>query len=152
MGGTKIVVLQLKDVIKTIVFAILGLAVLLLLIYLFVPRTEPEPASSALYVPGVYTSQITLHNSPVDVSVVVSEEKILAVTMSSLAEAEEVFYPLVKPVMETLSKEIVEYQTTRLTPSADYPITGQILLDAVQIALNKAKAESAYQITNASTW
>jgi uncharacterized protein with FMN-binding domain len=153
MGGTRIVVLQLKDVIKTILFAILGLAVLLLLIYLFVPRNKTEPAASTQYIPGVYSAQILLNDSPVDVQVVVSEDKILSVTMSTLAETVEAFYPLLRPAMDILSKEIVEYQTTRIRPSSDYPITGQLLLDTVQTALDKARPEALdYQVTNANTW
>jgi uncharacterized protein with FMN-binding domain len=156
VSGTKIFVLQLKDVIKTFVFAVLGLVLILLLIYLFVPRNKQEPAATggtgSIYKPGSYSAEIILHNSPVDVSVTVSEDEILSVTMTSLAETQEVFYPLFKPVMDTLSKEIVEYQTTKLTPSSDYPITGQILLDAVQAALNKAKVTESLQEANGIAW
>jgi uncharacterized protein with FMN-binding domain len=151
VGGTKIFVLQLKDVIKTILFAVLGLVLILLLIYLFVPRNSNEPAATtgeAAYVPGSYAAEIILHNSPVEISVTVSDEEILSVTMTNMAETQEVFYPLFQPVMETLSKDIVEYQTTQLEPSVDYPITSQILLDAVQSALDKAKVEA----TSARLW
>jgi len=146
MAGTRIFVLQLKDVIKTTVFAVLGLVLILFLIYLFVPRgTESEPAGvGATYVPGTYSAQIMLNNSPVAVDVTVSADEILMVNMTNLEETQAVFYPLVKPVMETLAKEIVEYQTTNLTPSSEYPVTGRIILEAVETALNKAKIESDF--------
>jgi len=142
MAGTRIFVLQLKDVIKTTLFAVLGLALILLLVYLFVPHskdTESTGGASALYVPGTYSAQIMLNNSPVTVDVSVSADEILTVKMTNLAETQAVFYPLVQPVMDTLAKEIVEYQTTDITPSSEYPVTGKIILDAVQTALNKAK-------------
>jgi uncharacterized protein with FMN-binding domain len=150
VSGTKIFVLQLKDVIKTIVFAVLGLVLILLLIYLFVPRTSSAPQApvGAAYMPGTYSAEIILHNAPVEISVTVSDQEILSVTMTNLAETQEVFYPLFQPVMETLSRDIVEYQTTKLEPSVDYPITSQILLDAAQTALDKARSRSA----SASLW
>jgi len=142
MAGTKIFVLQLKDVIKTTLLAIVGLALILLLVYLFVPHnndTESAGGASALYIPGTYTAQIMLNNAPVTVDVTVSADEILTVKMTNLQETQAVFYPLVQPVMDTLAKEIVEYQTTDITPSSDYPVTGKILLNAVQTALNKAR-------------
>ena len=140
MGGTRIIVLQLRQIIKTAVFVFLGLAVILLLIYLFIPRNKPEVRSD-LYVPGTYTAEIILHNNPVDVSVEVSENRILDVTMTNLAETQEVFYPLFQPAMKDLSKAIVESQNTDIVPSTDYPITGQIILDAVNAALAQASAK-----------
>ena len=140
MGGTRIIVLQLKEIIKTAVFVVLGVLVILLLVYLFIPRNKPEVRSD-LYVPGTYTAEIILHNNPVNVGVEVSEDKILNVTMTNLAETQEVFYPLFQPAMEDLSKAIVESQSTDIAPSMDYPITGQIILDAVNAALAQAMAE-----------
>ncbi|MCL2351464.1 MAG: hypothetical protein FWC55_02910 [Firmicutes bacterium] len=137
MGGTRIIVLQLREIIKTAVFVLLGLAVILLLIYLFIPRNKPE-VSGDLYIPGTYTAEIILHNSPVNVDVTVSKDKILDVTMTNMAETQQVFYPLFQPAMADLSKEIVANQTTDLIPSSDYPVTGQIILDAVNNALSQA--------------
>ncbi|MCL2463420.1 MAG: hypothetical protein FWF44_12195 [Defluviitaleaceae bacterium] len=143
MGGTRIIVLQLKEIIKTAVFVLIGLAVILLLIYLFIPRNKPEINSSDLYVPGTYTAEIILHNNPVNVDVKVSKDKILDVTMSNLGETEDVFYPLFQPAMADLSKAIIANQSADIVPSSDYPVTGQIILDAVQNALNQAAAQQA---------
>ena len=140
MGGTRIIVLQLREIIKTAVFVLLGLAVILLLIYLFIPRNKPEVRSD-LYIPGTYTAEIILHNNPVEVGVTVSEDKIIGVTMTNMAEIQEVFYPLFQPAMADLSKAIVESQSTDVVLSMDYPITGQIILDAVNAALSQAQAE-----------
>ncbi|MDR1560481.1 MAG: hypothetical protein LBS84_12485 [Clostridiales bacterium] len=144
MAGTRIFVLQLKDVIKTTLFAVLGLVLVLLLVYLFVPRgKDTESAGSgALYIPGTYTAEIMLNESPVAVNVTVSADEILTVRMMSLEETQAVFYPLVQPVMDTLAKEIVKYQTADLTPSSEYPVTGEIILDAVRTALDKARIDA----------
>jgi len=140
MGGTRIIVLQLKEIIKTAVFVVLGVLVILLLVYLFIPRNKPEVRSD-LYIPGTYTAEIILHNNPVEVGVTVSEDKIIGVTMTNMAEIQEVFYPLFQPAMADLSKAIVESQSTDVVLSMDYPITGQIILDAVNAALSQAQAE-----------
>ena len=146
MAGTRIFVLQLKDIIKTTLFAVMGLVLILLLVYLFVPRgkdTESTGGAGATYIPGTYSAEIILTDSPVTVDVTVSADEILTVKMTNLGETQAVFYPLVQPAMDTLAREIVEYQTTDITPSTEYPITGRILLDAVQKALNKAKIDPA---------
>lgn len=142
MGGTKIFVLQLKELIKSAIFALAGLVLIILLIYLFVPRSKEEPVNAStvvLYQPGTYSSEIILHNNPVQVDVTVSDNEIISVTMQNMAETQEVFYPLFEPAMETLSQAILENQTLEITPSADYPVTGGILLKAVNAALEQAK-------------
>ena len=143
MGGTKIFVLQLRQIIKTAVFVVIGLAVIFLLIYLFIPRNKPEVSASDLYVPGTYTAEIILHNNPVNVDVTVSKDKILDVSMSNMTDADQVFYPLFVPAMADLSKAIIADQSTDIVPSADYPVTGQILLNAVQNALSQAEVAQA---------
>ena len=150
MAGTRIFVLQLKDLIKTTLFAVLGLVFILLLVYLFVPRgKDTEPAGTgALYIPGTYSAEFMLNDSPVAVNVTVSSDEILTVRMNSLEETQAVFYPLVEPVMETLAREIVEYQTTDLTPSSEYPVTGRVILNAVATALKKAKIEPDLLVKN----
>lgn len=143
MGGTKIFVLQLKELIKSAIFALAGLALIILLIYLFVPHDKEQPAtpsSAALYQPGTYSSEIILHNNPVQVDVTVSDNEIISVSMQNMAENQEVFYPLFEPAMETLSQAILENQSLEITPSADYPVTGGILLKAVNAALEQAKS------------
>ena len=59
---TKIVVLRMKEIIYTAIF--IGLAILLicLLFVMFHPKKSETPARSASYIPGVYTSSLTLGN------------------------------------------------------------------------------------------
>jgi len=149
MAGTRIFVLQLKDVIKTALFAVLGLAIILLLVYLFLPRDRDiEPAStignSAMYIPGTYSSQIMLRSSPIDVAVTVSSNEILSVRMTNFKETYETIYPLMRPAMDRLAREIIAYQTVELTPSTDHPVTGRLILDAVESALGQARIDSDY--------
>ena len=57
---TKIIVLHMKEIIYTAIF--IGLAILLicLLFIMFHPKKSETPARSASYIPGIYTSSLTL--------------------------------------------------------------------------------------------
>lgn len=114
----------------------LGLAVIIALILIIAPKKKA--AEGALYNPGTYSARIILHNKPVNVSVTVSESEITAIELSDMEETQEVFYPLFKPTMDTLAKEILKKQTTAITPPTNAEYTGRILLDAVNTALLKA--------------
>jgi uncharacterized protein with FMN-binding domain len=120
------------------------LAVILLLVYLFVPRDEKpdyDVPTGALYIPGTYTAEIEVYDTPVSVDVTVSDEEILMVGLNKLEETHEYFYPLLEPVMDDLSREIVAYQTTQILPGDEAPYTGQAILEAVESALAKARLD-----------
>ena len=56
---TKIVVLHLKELIYTAIFAVLGILLILLLIFMFLPdKKEKSAAETMQYTAGVYTSSI----------------------------------------------------------------------------------------------
>lgn len=136
MGGTRIIVLQLKHIIRSAIFLVVTLAVIGLLIFMFMQKKD---SSSAIYHPGDYSSKIILHSKPVNVLVTVDTNKILAIKLDDINESQEVFYPLFKPAMEMLAKEIIEYQSTDIPTINDYAITGRILLTAVDNALEQAR-------------
>ena len=146
MGGTKIIVLQMKQIIKACLFALIGILAIILLIFLFVPKTPRDSASASgsaaagsQYVPGTYTASITLSDTPVNVNVTVSSKAITAITMDNLAETQQVFYPLFPTAMQTVANEVVAQQSTDFTPTGDYPVTAQVLLNAIQQAVDQAK-------------
>ena len=141
MGGTKIIVLQLKQIIKALLFGLIGILAIILLIFLFVPKT-PREAVGALYVPGTYTADITLQDTPVAVKVTVDNKTIKSVSMDNLAETQQVFYPLFPTAMQTVASEVVARQSTDFTPTGDYPVTAQVLLGAIQQAVDQAKVTS----------
>lgn len=139
MGGTKIFVLQMKDLIRTTVFAVLGLALIVLLVILFIPRQKPQNTDpSSLYIPGTYSSAIILHDQPVDVLVTVTDNEITAVEMSEMESAQRTFYPLFEPALSDLAAEILHYQTADIVPETDSPVTTSILRKAVSDALAQA--------------
>jgi len=145
MGGTRIFVLQMKDLIRIGIFTLLGLALVILLVVLFVPRGRgnvPEDEegvhSGQRFIPGTYVSTIILNNEPVQVRVEVSEEDILMVYLSGMDDVQRTFYPLFEPRMQDLAEEVLRYQTALIQPQTDYPVTTGILHEAVIAALRLA--------------
>ncbi len=76
---TKIIVLHLKELIYTGIFALLGILFIVLLIIMFVPKDKSEKTGGAVetpapsYVPGIYTTSLVLNDNTVDVAVTVDE-------------------------------------------------------------------------------
>jgi uncharacterized protein with FMN-binding domain len=144
MSGTKIFVLQMKDVIRIGLFAILGIIVIVMLVILFIPEkdasTAPPPSSSSQgqYIPGTYSSSIILNNNPLDVRVTVSESNIVSVEMTDMDNVQRVFYPLFEPAIDDLAAQVLESQTVELVSETEYPVTNGILKDAISTALAKA--------------
>ena len=145
MGGTKIIVLQLKQIIKSGLFTLLSLILLGILIFLFLPKNSNKKDienESSIYVPGDYCSQIILHNKPVNIKVSVNKNQIVSIDMNDISETQEVFYPLFKPTMRTIAREIIRYQKVDIPTVDDYAVTGKILISAVDNALQKARINS----------
>ena len=157
MGGTKIFVFQLKDIIRVGIFTVLGIIVLILLLVFLLPRggrggeqevdlelgrfpvAEGQPP--ARYIPGTHSSTIILNGEPVNIRVTVSENEILAIYMTDMAEIQQVFYPLFEPSLEALAEEILRYQSAHIVPQTDNPVTTGILHQAVLAALELALVE-----------
>ena len=148
MGGTRIFVLQMKDLIRIGIFVLLGLALVILLLVLLVPRGRgAEPGDNQVhmterFVPGTYVSTIILNNEPVEVRVTVSAEDILMVYLSGMDDVQRIFYPLIEPRMQELAAEVLRHQTADIRPQTDYPVTTGILHQAVIAALQMAYADS----------
>lgn len=140
---TKIVVLKMKELIYTAIF--LGLAVVLITLFLVMFRPRQDTAVSAqpaAYIPGVYTSSITLGSQNINVEVAVDRDRIQSVSFVSLDEAVTTLYPLMEPVMEDLESQIVNNQSTEnLSYSMETRYTSQSLISAIDRALAKAKAK-----------
>jgi len=106
------------------------------------PQQQTPPSGvqtqAARYVPGTYFSEIRLANSTIIVSVEVSENAILSVSISDPYEAQEMFYPLMQPTMYNLSHQIVETQSLNVQHASDTPYTQEVLISAIRSALESA--------------
>ena len=109
---TKIVVLHMKELIYTAIFAVLGILLILLLIYMFAPGKESKTQETMKYVAGVYTSSIIFNDKTIDVEVMVDEQKIQSISLVNLDETVTAMYPLMEPALDNLKEQIYDSQST----------------------------------------
>lgn len=137
---TKIVVLHMKEIIYTAVFALLGILLLILLAFMFFPKQKETIDSEKRYTPGIYTSTVTLNNTNLEVEVVVDSSHINAIRFSNLDESVATMYPLAQPTIEYIAEQIYEKQSLEdIAYSDDSPYTSQVILNAIDEALKKAE-------------
>ena len=137
---TKIVVLHMKEMIYTLIFAGLGILLILLLIFMFLPKESKKTAETMNYVAGVYTSTIQFNDNTIDVQVVVDESKIQSVSLVNLDETVTTMYPLMEPAVQEIASQVCEKQSTdNIAYSEDNPYTSMVILIAVKSALKKAE-------------
>lgn len=156
---TKIVVLRMKELIYTGIFAVLGIVLVVMLVMMFTskgddasaqdtptetPTTDSVTTSSdALYIPGIYTTELVLGGESVDVEVIVDKDSITSIRMVNLNEAVTTMYPLLQPTLESICSQVYETQSLEdITYTADSKYTSLVLLEAIKSSLDKAAPES----------
>ena len=137
---TKIVVLHMKEIIYTAIFAALGILLVILLFIMFRPEKDTAGADTGKqYTPGIYTSSLTLNNTNLEVEVSVDESRINSIRFSNLDETVTTMFPLIQPAIEDIAKQVYETQSLDdVSLSEDAPYTSQIILDAIKEAVEKA--------------
>ncbi len=143
---TKIVVLHVKELIYTGIFAVLGILFIVLLIIMFLPKEEKKETMATVtqttantYIPGVYTTSLVLNDNIVEIEVTVDEKNINSIRLINLDEAVATMYPLIQPSFEDLANQIITNQSLEgITYSDESKYTSMILLDAITTSLNKA--------------
>ena len=146
---TKIVVLHMKELIYTAIFVALAILFIILLIVMF-GKKEPEKAvktmADATYVPGIYSTSITLNNQVVDISVTVDENHINSVELNNIDEAITTMFPLMEPAFDSIAAQIKEGTAlSDITYDQESYYTSQILIQAIQTSLDKASAAKVSQ-------
>lgn len=143
-GKTKIVVFKLKQLICAGIFLVLGILAVILLVISSKDKdgsstTAPQD-SSAIYVPGTYTTAMVLNGSNVELAVTVDETAILSIELQNMDETVSVMYPLMEPALEDLATQIIQAQSIEgIQYSSDNLYTSTVLLNAITASLNQAK-------------
>lgn len=126
-------VVSLGKIIKVLIGVIVGAGIIFAVINLF------GGESKATYAPGTYTAEIILQGNPINVEVTVSKNQIENVALSNLNQSQEVFYPSFSSCIAEVSEEVVANQSTDFPRSSAYPVSEDIILQAVDKALAQAK-------------
>ena len=145
---TKIVVLHMKELIYTAIFAALGILFVILLIMMFLPDKDKGNTPTAdsdtvetasLYIPGIYTTELVLGSQSIDVEVIVDKNTITSIRMVNLNDAITTMYPLLQPTFDSICEQAYDQQSLEnITYTADSKYTSLVLLEAIQNSLNKA--------------
>lgn len=138
---TKIVVLHMKELIYTVIFAVLGIVLILLLIVMFLPDKEAkeDTTETMQYIAGVYNSSIKLNDNAIDVEVVIDNNRINSISLVNLDESIATMYPLMQPALDSISQQIYEKQSLdNITYSEENQYTAMVLIQAIEQALEKA--------------
>ena len=138
---TKIVVLRAKELIYTGIFLVLGIILILVLIFMFTQgKTKETMAPTATYIPGVYTSSITLGSSSLNVEVTVDKNHVTNVSLANLDETVETMYPLLEPAISEINEKLqTATSIEQVDFTADNQYTHTILTQAIKNALEKAE-------------
>lgn len=143
MSKTRIIILQMKEIIYTGIFIALGILLVLLLILMFRPaknESAKTPNTDAIYRAGVYTTEITLGQTVLNLEASVDETHIKGARLVNLSEEVETMYPLLSPSLEDISSQLssgVAIENVVLSSENQY--TQSLLLSALQDLLEKAK-------------
>ncbi len=148
MSKTKIVVLQMKELVYTGIFVGLGILLIVLLVVMFYPgkdegSSQPTMSGSvetASYTPGIYNSELQLGNTTLNLELVVDESQIKSVSFVNLDDSVTTMYPLVKPSLESIEEALIAgtpIDEIQLTEKSKY--TQTMLIDGIKNALSKAR-------------
>lgn len=139
---TKIVVLHMKEIIYTAVFAVFAIILILLLLVMFLPKAKETGGKAANYQAGVYNSDLTLGNTALTVEVTVNESEITSIRFANLDETVTAAYPLIQPAIEEIAQQVIDTQSLEnISYSEENPYTSQVILNAIKEALKKAAAD-----------
>lgn len=146
MRSTKIVVLQLKEIIYTALFVVLGICLILLLIYMFSNKKATSTPTMSTYVPGVYTSSIVLEKQPVNVEVVVDKNHINSIRITDLDSAIETLNPALVPTLSNIEMQLVnDTSLQNLQIKTETKHTSALLVNAIEKALDKARPNNLHK-------
>lgn len=148
MSKPKIMVFRMRELIYTAIFAILAIILLILVFFMFRPKKESastqtssvQEKTDSKYCAGIYTTSLAFSDHAVDVEVTVNQDKIKGIRLINLKESVATMFPLVEPALDELAEQICQNQSTDgITCSQENKYTSQILFQAIQNALSKAR-------------
>lgn len=142
MNSPKIVVLRLRDILYTLLFAALGLILILALVFMFKPKDKNESAPTMTYTPGIYTSAFLYDQQVVNVEVTIYDDKVQSVQFLNLDPNFKMVNQLFEPAMSTINDQLRKKGTEKeVKPDDQSKETTAYIMTAVNKALEKARIE-----------
>lgn len=144
-SNTKIIVLKSKELIYTGIFIVLGILLVLLLWYMFSPKkqsdkqTDENTETVTTYKPGVYSTQLNIGGSCLELQTTVNEHAVTHVDIVNLDETVTAMYPLVQPSVDAINEQLgLTGNLDDVTYASDNQYTTILLLEAAKQAAASA--------------
>ena len=137
MGSTKFVVVKARELIKTAVFAVLGVIIIVGLITFFLHMGDEE--NTGMYRDGTYYGEMEVGGEITEIAVEIKDGQIADISMEEPAEAVTVFYPLLETAAEEVGQAVVATQSLTVEVEPENAHSAQLILDTVAECLEKAE-------------
>ena len=137
MGGTKFVVVKAKELIKTAIFAVLGVIIIVGLITFFLNMGKDE--GTGQYRDGTYYGEMNVGDETAEIAVKIEDGEIADISMEEPTETVSVFYPLLETAAEEVGQAVVASQSLNVEFDPENTHTSQLVLDAVAECLAEAE-------------
>lgn len=142
MNSPKIVVLKLRDILYTLLFASLGIILILVLIFMFKPKDRNDTTPTMTYTPGIYTSSFLFDQQVVNVEVTIFDDKVQSVQFLDLDPNFKMMNHLFEPAMSTINNQLRKKGADEdVKPDDQSKETTAYIMTAVNKALLKAKVQ-----------
>lgn len=147
MAGTRIVVLQSKKVIYSMILIALGILAIIILIMMFVPGKDKNGETASVpndieqeYEAGVYTKEIQIGDTMVNLQLSLDENNVKSVELVNLDESVETMYPLMQPTVEKISKQLAAGKSMEeIVISEESQYTEKLIVQSVSEMMQEHK-------------
>ena len=130
-------VVKAKELIKTAVFAVLGVIIIVGLITFFLHMGDEE--NTGMYRDGTYYGEMEVGGEVTEIAVEIRDGQIADISMEEPAEAVTVFYPLLETAAEEVGQAVVATQSLTVEVEPENAHSAQLILDTVAECLEKAE-------------
>lgn len=144
MAKTKIIIIQMKEIVSTAVLVILGILLIVLLVFIFGPKKDKsgETASAAIYNAGTYSAQISLNNTALNLEVTVDPDRVKSVDLVNIDESVTTMFPLLMPSLNDIETQLVnQVNIDDIVLSEDSRYTQMLLIESLKTILEQAKVK-----------
>lgn len=107
---------------------------------MFRPGHHSGSNDKKIYTPGIYTSDITLNNTALEVEVTVDETHINSIRFTNLNDSITTMYPFIEPAIEDIAEQVYKKQSLEnIQYSSDTPYTSQLIVQAIEKRTKKSR-------------
>lgn len=148
MSGTKIVVLQSRKIIYSLILIGLGILALVFVIMMFLPKQDGGGTASVWdqaeqeYEAGVYTKEIRIGDAMINLQLSLDENNVKSIELVNLDESVETMYPLMAPTVEKISEQLAAGRSMEeIVGSEDAQYTEKLIVETVSAMMEEHRKQ-----------